>query len=98
MIGGAGANGADVVNLHFALSLTVQSPPMKPLDSLADEIDKDRLERARRMTGEEKFLDGILLFAMAEEFMKAGIREEFPNATETEIITIARSRQSESDD
>lgn len=59
---------------------------------LTDPTDPERIERARRMTPEQKLLAGGELFAGVEQRMKAGIRAEKPDATEEEVISILRER------
>jgi hypothetical protein len=51
-----------------------------------------QVERARRMTGDERFREGLALFDRALRLMSDGIRHQFPQATPTEIAAIRRER------
>jgi hypothetical protein len=51
-----------------------------------------QVERARRMTGDERFREGLALFDRALGLMSDGIRHQFPQATPAEIATIRRER------
>ena len=71
---------------------------MEPLKELADALYRERLERARRMSPEEKLAAGPKLFAEVCERMRAGIRQQFPDADEqtvqaTLIRRVRRLRQ-----
>ena len=59
---------------------------------LADELFRERVERARRMTEEQKLLAGPQLFDFACRFTCAGIRHQFPGATEEDVRRILRER------
>jgi hypothetical protein len=52
----------------------------------------ERLERARRMTGEEKVLASLRLSDAVESAMKDGIRDEYPDADEARVVEIMRER------
>jgi hypothetical protein len=51
-----------------------------------------QVERARRMTGDERFREGLALFDRALGLMSDGIRHQFPQATPSEIASIRRKR------
>jgi hypothetical protein len=51
-----------------------------------------QVERARRMTGDERFREGLALFDRALRLMSDGIRHQFPQATPAEIAAIRRER------
>jgi hypothetical protein len=58
---------------------------MKNLQSLAADIEARKIARARAATMEQKLLDGPRLFRLSCEAMKAGLRLDFPEASEEEI-------------
>jgi hypothetical protein len=51
-----------------------------------------QVERARRMTGDERFREGLALFDRALRLMSDGIRHQFPEATPAEVASIRRER------
>ena len=57
-----------------------------------DEIDREQIERARRMPPLEKFLAGARLFDYSCELMTAGIRRQFPDADDDQVANILRQR------
>jgi hypothetical protein len=65
---------------------------MEPIAQLADEIYRDRVLRARRMSPEEKMLAGPRLFEMACQIARDGIRSQHPEATEEEVHAMLRRR------
>ena len=58
----------------------------------AEAIRRERVERARRLPFEEKFLAGGQLFDTACEFTKAGIRHDHPEYTEAQVLDELRRR------
>jgi len=58
---------------------------MQPTQTLADDLYCDRVLRARKLPAERKLLAGTQLFDDVVERMKAGIRTEFPNASEHQV-------------
>ncbi len=46
---------------------------------------RERIERARQMTGEEKVREGLRLSELALQIMADGIRGEHPGASEEEV-------------
>jgi hypothetical protein len=65
---------------------------MESIKELADALYREEVERARRMSPEEKFWAGPRLFDMACEVTKAGIRHQHPEASEDEVRRILRER------
>ena len=65
---------------------------MEPTPEVIDAIYREKVERARRMSPEEKFWAGAELFAEACERMKWGIRHQFPGADDGEVMRILRKR------
>lgn len=63
-----------------------------PTPELIDALFRDKIERARRMTPEERFLAGPRLFDMASEWTKAGIRAQYPDAGVAEVERRFRER------
>lgn len=57
-----------------------------------DESFWQQVERARRMTGDERIREGCALFDRALQLMTDGIRHQFPNATPDEVHRIRRER------
>jgi hypothetical protein len=53
-----------------------------------------QVERARGMTGEQRFREGLALCDRTFGIMRDGIRYEFPNATPEEVSRILRERLS----
>ena len=65
---------------------------MQPTPDLIAALRHDEIERARRMTPEEKFTAGPRLFAYACQITLAGIRAQFPKADEATVRQILRDR------
>ena len=51
-----------------------------------------QVDRARRMSGEERFREGLSLVDRSFRLMDDGIRHQFPNATPEERRKIRRER------
>lgn len=51
-----------------------------------------QVERARKMTGDERVREGLALFDRAIRIMTDGIRHQFPGASEEEVRQIRRER------
>jgi hypothetical protein len=60
--------------------------------SLADAIERDRFLRARRMTVDQRLVQGTELFDFACEASLAGLRAQFPAATDAELEMHLRQR------
>jgi hypothetical protein len=52
----------------------------------------DEIERSRRLTGPERLSQSLELFDQALVRVLAGIRHQFPNATNEEALRIRRER------
>ena len=65
---------------------------MEPTKHLADAIYWERVQKARRMSPEDKLLGGARLFDRACRIMVAGIRSQFPDADECQVQEILRER------
>ena len=63
-----------------------------PYGTLADEIYRGRVIRARNAAAEEKILAGQRLFEAACEITLAGIRDQNPGITEAQCRQILRDR------
>lgn len=59
---------------------------------LAHDIFREKVERARRMSADEKFLAGYRLFNQGCMMMEAGIRDQFPEADDAEVKLKLRHR------
>ncbi len=51
-----------------------------------------QIERAQRMTGEDRFREGLALVDRSLRLMSDGIRHQFPDATPEEVRRIRRER------
>jgi hypothetical protein len=51
-----------------------------------------QIDRARRMTGEQRFREGLALVDRSLRLMEDGIRHQFPDATPEEVRRIRRER------
>ena len=65
------------------------NPEFQPL---ADELNRERVLRARRTPPEERLLDGIRLYDEALERMKIGVRLTNPEADEAEVNGLLQLR------
>jgi hypothetical protein len=65
---------------------------MQPTKELIDELYRERVERARKMSPEDKLLAGARLFDRSCRIMADGIRDEFPDADEQRVKEILRER------
>lgn len=65
---------------------------MIPDRQLADDLFRERVERARKMAPEEKLLAGPRLFDQACRIMRDGIRHQFPDADEARVTEILFER------
>ena len=65
---------------------------MKPPKKVIDELYLEEIRAARRMSGEEKLLLAIQLSDWACDNTRAGIRDEFPDATSEEVERMLRQR------
>lgn len=67
-------------------------PNVNDLETLIHDIDARKLERARKASVEEKMLDGPRLFRISCEAIKAGLRLDFPEATEEQLHALLIKR------
>jgi hypothetical protein len=65
---------------------------MQPTKELIDELHCEEIERARKMSPEEKFFGGARLFDRSCRIMADGIRSQFPEADERRVQEILRER------
>jgi hypothetical protein len=65
------------------------SDEFKPL---ADALYWERIERARRMTPEERMKAGPELFDYACSITLSALREQLPDATESQLLDALRHR------
>jgi hypothetical protein len=65
---------------------------MQSTKELADAIYRERVEKARGMSPEDKLPGGPRLFDHACSLMLAGIRSQFPDADERRVQEILRER------
>jgi hypothetical protein len=65
---------------------------MLSTDELIEDLDRDKLEAARRMRPGEKLLAGPRLFDFACKFALADIRRRNPDATQDRLIELLRER------
>jgi hypothetical protein len=64
----------------------------QPTPELIANLHRDKLDRARRMSPEEKFTAGPRLFSYACQITLAGIRAQFPGIDEAAARAILRER------
>jgi len=67
-------------------------PSDSPYAALAEELFRERVLEARRMSPEEKVLASQQLFESACEITLAGIRNQFPGQSEDSYLQILRER------
>lgn len=65
---------------------------MQPTKEFILQIDREKIERARRMSPAEKFWAGAQLFDNFAELARAGIQMQFPDADPQEVRRILRER------
>jgi hypothetical protein len=70
----------------------LKATTVEGIKELAVEIDRERLERARRMKPEAKLSAGIELFEFACSMTRAGIKHDFPQADAAEVERILAER------
>jgi hypothetical protein len=57
-----------------------------------DDNTRQQIERARRMTADQRFREGLALCDRTFRLMQDGIRHQFPHATPKEVVLILRKR------
>jgi hypothetical protein len=78
--------------LKDATATTEKQPFRSEFAPLIDELYREEVLEARRMSPEDKFLLGGQLFDFACKITLSGIRSENPNATEVECNKILQER------
>ena len=68
---------------------------MEPTKELIDALYRDKIDAARRMSPEDKLLAGARLFDHACSVTTAGIRHQYPQADERDVLRILRERLEE---
>ena len=71
---------------------------MEPSDELIDQLDREDIEQARRMTGSQKLRAGGDLFDDACRWTLAGIRRDHPGISEMDAMAELRRRVALDDD
>lgn len=65
---------------------------MDRIAELASKIDREKIERARKMSPSEKFFAGAELFEEACEISMQAIRNEYPDSSEEQVLAELKSR------
>lgn len=65
---------------------------MEPTQELIDQLYREDLEHARKMTFEQKFWAGAQLFDDACRVTKAGIRHQYPTFNDDQVLHELRRR------
>jgi hypothetical protein len=65
---------------------------MEPSEQLVEEIYREKVLRARKMSPGEKILAGPELFDFACAWTRAGILREHPRATEQQLLKLLEDR------
>ena len=60
--------------------------------AMMDAIFREKVRRAREISPSEKLFSGLELFEEVEARMRAGVRQEFPGASEEEVERRLRQR------
>ena len=68
---------------------------MEPTKELIDALYLERVRRARQMSPAEKFWEGPRLFDEECRIECEGIRQQFPDADEVQVLDILRQRLAE---
>jgi hypothetical protein len=67
---------------------------MGPTRQLIDQLYREKVERARQQSPQEKFRDGLQLFDLACRVMIDGIRMQNPKADDATVMALLRQRLS----
>ncbi len=89
--GRGNANAARKLEQFAAMNGTVYVT-MQPTKELIDELDRERVERARQMSPADRVLASLQLFELTSKIMAAGIRSQFPDADDRRVQEILRER------
>ena len=65
---------------------------MQPTKELIDQLYRERVEAARRMSPADKLMAGSRLFDRSCKIMGDGIRDEYPDADESQVQEILHER------
>jgi len=65
---------------------------MEPTKELIDSLSREEILEARRMSVQEKVLAGPRLFDRVCWMMRAGIRQQYPDADDARVEEILRDR------
>ena len=65
---------------------------MNPTRELTGELFWDKVRAAKLMSDEDRFFAGARLFEQVCRVMSDGIRDEFPQADEQQVLRILRKR------
>lgn len=65
---------------------------LEPPQGLINELFREEVVAARRMTPSEKLLEGAKLFDYACAITSAGIRHQYPDADDQRVLEILRGR------
>ncbi len=65
---------------------------MEPTKKSADDLYREKVLQARKMSPEEKFLAGLRMFDEECRLRREKIREQFPEATAEEVEHILNER------
>ncbi len=65
---------------------------MKPDVRLLDELDRETIAHAGRMSPPDKFFGGPRLFDQVCRIMRDGIRDEYPDADDETVERVLRER------
>lgn len=57
-----------------------------------DSSTREQIERARRMTSDERFREGLALCDRTFRLMRDGIGHQYPQATPDDVLRILRER------
>jgi hypothetical protein len=70
----------------------LQYRSMEPTSELLDQLDREDIEQARRMTGSQKLRAGGDLFDDACRWTLAGIRSQYPGISRSDALAELRRR------
>jgi hypothetical protein len=65
---------------------------MQPTKELIDALYWERVEKARRMSPQQRVVAGLEMFDLASSIMADGVRSQFPDADENRVREILRER------
>jgi hypothetical protein len=65
---------------------------MSEFQPLIDDLYREEIERARRMTPQQRLQAACELTDLAFEMMMSGIRWQHPDANDAEVLRLARER------